>query len=414
MAKRKATEKAEQKDVKKPTKAPHPRTSISICIPSTVISNKNAHNLEQKTMICYQIAKACLIYNVAEIVVLKVPEKRMGAKGDEEQKTPSAVTVGNKVVFNEDFNPVLDGVEQKKNKGNDKANGSFDKSKEDALLLASLLQFFITPPYLIKTVFLPHLNPHMQDILHKFKYAYKLPKITTLPFMQNNEVYRDFKEGIIIPRETPKIKAKLKSKKFRVKAPHKVTVSKYVNIGEREALELDISREIPIYLRVTVDLKNKTIVSPQRAYGVVGHESSFGYLVRVVDDGFHKVFTKSPVVDGYNCTVFVLCDDYFNKLGKVLDEVKEYEDDEESRQQQQAQVQEEEKEEEEKDSSKKILVVVGNYKDFQLSFEDDEEAKSTMFEGLDGVLKLFDYKLNIPLGCRTEDGVLIALTKLLE
>ena len=48
--------------------------------------------------------------------------------------------------------------------------------------------------------------------------------------MQNNQVYKDFKEGMIIPRETPLMKKKNK----KTKSDHKITVSKYVNIGEKK------------------------------------------------------------------------------------------------------------------------------------------------------------------------------------
>ncbi|CAK9441162.1 uncharacterized protein LODBEIA_P50310 [Lodderomyces beijingensis] len=395
MAKRKAVETVEQKQVKKPTKTPN-KASISICIPSSVISNKNAHNLEQKTMIAYQIAKACLIYNVSEIIVLNVPQKQDMA----ETTKVEPVTVGNKVLFNEDLNG--DDSSTTKTKSTTK-NAGRDKSHsgEDAILLASLFQFFITPPYLVKTVFSPSLNPQFKHIMPKFKHAYKLPKITTLPFMQNNEVYRDFKEGIVIPRETPKVKQR---SGMKAKSPHKVTVSKYVNVGEAQAIKLEIKREVPIYSRITVDLKNRTIVSPQAAYGVTGHKSSFGYLVRLINETgeFNKVFTGAPLEQGYTRTVFVPCDDYFDKVGKVISEVERYQGDDDD----------DDAEEKEK-GDKNLLVVLGNYWDFQRSFELDE-AKDSMFAGITGVEKLFDYKLDIPRGVRIEDGVLIALTRLLE
>ncbi|KAF6069876.1 putative RNA methyltransferase family protein [Candida albicans] len=205
MAKRKATE-SEPLPTKKPTKSVS-ETTISICIPSTVISSKNAYNLQQITNIIYQIAKACTIYKVAEIIVFD----------DEPEKT-------------------LANPSKKSNVNGDKVSPS--------LLVASLLQFFITPPYLVKTMFSSHLNSKFKNILPKFTYAFKLPKITTLPFMQNNQVYKDFKEGMIIPRETPLMKKKNK----KTKSDHKITVSKYVNIGEKEALKLTLNEKSPYIL----------------------------------------------------------------------------------------------------------------------------------------------------------------------
>lgn len=59
------------------------------------------------------------------------------------------------------------------------------------------------------------------------------------------------------------------------------------------------------------------------------------------------------------------------------------------------------------------MIILGNCGTIQQNFENDE-AKELMFEGLDSVLKLFDYRLDIPKGCKIEDAVLIALTKLLQ
>lgn len=411
MVKRKAeSASSEPKPTKKPTK--HQSTpSVSICIPSSVISYKNAYNLQQKTMIAYQIAKASLIYDVSEIIVLKeLPikhekeeEKEKHGNGGGKKEAMSAV--GKKVVFNEDnengasssLQPVPLTDTKPKEETPSEAVDNDANEDDDALLLASLLQFFITPPYLIKTMFLPRLNPKFTSILSKFKYAFKLPKIPNLPFMQNNNVYEHFKEGIIIPRETPKIKSKTDKSKL-VPSPHKVTVSKYVNIGEPEAMKLDIAREVPVYSRVTIDVRNKTIVSARDAYGTHGHKLSFGYHVRMVNETqFNKVFTNSPLSDGYSQTIFVNCDDYFDKWSKTVDQVPSFE----------------EKKSRGNDGNDNLLIILGNCGTIQQNFENDE-AKELMFEGLDSVLKLFDYRLDIPKGCKIEDAVLIALTKLLQ
>lgn len=82
MAKRKAeSATSEAKSTKKPTRQ-QTAPSISICVPSSVISSKNAYNLQQKTMIAYQIAKASLIYDVAEIIVLTELTTKQEGKGD--------------------------------------------------------------------------------------------------------------------------------------------------------------------------------------------------------------------------------------------------------------------------------------------------------------------------------------------
>ncbi|KAI5962872.1 hypothetical protein CANMA_003647 [Candida margitis] len=413
MAKRKADASPEAKSTKKPTKQPTGAASVSICIPSGVISCKNAYNLQQKTMIAYQIAKASLIYNVAEIIVLKespIKQEELVAEAPVGEKKQNVSTVGKKLVFDEDDTSTTSQSAETtpyKERGDEEANDNVDGSNDDnssnddddALLLASLLQFFITPPYLVKTMFSPRLNPKFTHILPKFKYAFKLPKIPSLPFMQNNNVYQDFKEGIIIPRETPKIKSSSQKGKL-VPSPHKVTVSKYANIGESEAMKLDIAREVPVYSRVTIDVRNKTIVSAKQAYGVSGYKSSFGYHVRMVNEHqFNKVFTSSPLSDGYSQTIFVNCDDYFDKWGKTVEE--------------EVALSPTELGTEKKSSDKNLLMILGNYATIQRNFESDE-AKSAIFEGLDSVSKLFDYRLDTPKGCKVEEATLIALTKLLQ
>ncbi|KAI5910503.1 putative methyltransferase YGR283C [Candida parapsilosis] len=403
MAKRKAeSATSEAKSTKKPTRQ-QTAPSISICVPSSVISSKNAYNLQQKTMIAYQIAKASLIYDVAEIIVLTESTTKQEGKGgqSEEEKKDISSSIGKKVVFDDNGENDIGSSAPVENPTDTELDENTDErvndDKDDALLLASLLQFFITPPYLIKTMFSPRLNPKFGQVLPKFKYAFKLPKIPSLPFMQNNNVHEHFKEGIIIPRETPKIKSKTDKQKL-VPSPNKVTVSKYVNIGESEAMKLDIAREVPVYSRVTIDVRNKTIVSAKQAYGINGHKSSFGYHVRMVNDNqFNKVFTNSPLSDGYSQTIFVNCDDYFDKWSKLVDES----------------VPLFEKKGDANGNNDNLLIILGNYGTIQRNFQSDE-AKSSIFEGLDNVSKLFDCRLDIPKGCRIEDATLIALTKLLQ
>lgn len=110
----------------------------------------------------------------------------------------------------------------------------------------------------------------------------------------------------------------------------------------------------------------------------------------VNDVQFNKVFTGSPVADGYSQTIFVNCDDYFDKWGKTVEDVPLLK---------------------EKSDVDNVLVILGNYGTIQRNFLHDE-AKDTIFEGLDSVLKLFDYRLDIPKGCKIEDAILVALTKL--
>ncbi|KAK6454917.1 putative RNA methyltransferase [Scheffersomyces xylosifermentans] len=384
MAKRKSEEVSSENPTKKPVKET-PKVQVSVCIPSSIIGPKNAHNLEQATAIAYQIAKASTIYNVVEIIILDTPDEEELAKQDKKVVEMGGNKGGKKLKFNfSDEDIVQTKVADEVKEPEVPSSGA-----KDSYLLAGLLQFFITPPYLVKTIFSPVINPNPinKDILKKFKYAYKLPKITTLPFMSNNKVYRDFKEGITIPKETPKVVSK-KDKSKKVKAEKKISVTKYVNIGEAEPLELNIKREIPVNSRVTVDLKNKSIVSPLQAYGVMGNKSSFGYYIRFCKK-FSSIFTESSVPDGYTSSVYVHSDDYFNSNDKIEDVTKIKVLDSVPK----------------SDATTNVLLVVGNYKDYETSFKRDN------LEGVDSVGQMFDGQLAIPDGARTEDALLIALTK---
>lgn len=350
MAKRKIL--APEKQTKKPSKS-MPQVEVALCIPSTVISHSNARNLQQATFIAYQIAKAATLYNVSEIVVLSIPDTEAVAENSG-PKVVSAATGGQKIMFDEVANSPK--VEQNRN-------------DDDSLLLATLLQYFVTPPYLVKAVFKD------SKFRKKFKYAEKLPKIPSLPFMANNNVHKDFKEGLSVAKKTPKI-----VKKNKKVSGKKLSVTKYVNIGGDELLEL-AGPDIPVNVRVTVDVKNKKVVSPRDAYGVSGNKSTFGYFVRV-SRSFTSIFTESTFPSGYTKSYYISCDDFYGKPDTGI------------------------KKETFGDISEgKILLVMSNWKHLEASFL--VEA----FEGVAKVSELFDGEIEMEQGIRVEDAVMVGLAR---
>ena len=379
MAKRK-TEAKEEKPVKKPVKA-IPETQYSICVPSTIISAANAKNLEQITSIAYQIAKAATIYNVAEVVVLDVPTS--SKKQDLAEKEAAKVVElgsnkgGKKIKFNFSDEDILKPTAVEKTKEPETpVDLSSDLNENNTLLFATLLQYFMTPPYLVKSVF-------ANNQFHtKFKYAQKLPKISTLPFMSNNHVSKDFKEGLTIPKATPKVTKKNK----KVSALKKLSVTKYVNIGDAEPFVLD--HEVPVNVRVTVDLKNKKIVSPLQAYGLIGSKLSFGYHVRYCAN-FSSIFTQCSFSEGYTSTIYVNCDDYFNSNDAIEARNSINKNPDLS------------------PNDGKILLLFGNYNDIDYSFQNDKAN----LPGVENASQMFDGELPIPKGVKIEDATLISLTK---
>lgn len=340
---------------------------FAICVPSSVISRANAKNLEQITHIAYQVAKAATIFQVSEIVILDVPDRRTN-ENDANKAVEMAGEQGNKKITfnlsNEDLGPAPSAEARKE----DVKLQESDENEGNALLFATILQYFVTPPYLVKGVF--------QDskFKHKFKYAEKLPKLSTLPFMNSNSSIKDFKEGLSIPKHTPKIKKKNK----KVSALKKLQVTKYVNIGKATPLVLE-GTEIPVNVRVTIDVKNRKVVSPQTAYGTSGTKGSFGYLVRYAK-AFSAIFTELTFPNGYTESIYIQADEYFSPSETSLKTM-------------------------ERSREGTVLLVVGNLLDLKNSF-----AKESI-PGVNEVTDMFDGEIKVPSGLRIEDAVMIGLTK---
>lgn len=354
----------EEKPTKKPTKVSGDVT-YSLCIPSTIISTSNARNLEQVTNIAYQVAKAASVFQVSEIVVLEIPPKQ--AKDAVAEVKLEGSTGNVKVKFGDnDADPVP--------KAAQKAQGAQDQQPDDldsnAILFATLLQYFVTPKYLTKAVF------SSSKYNKKFKYAEKLPTLSTLPFMNNNNVGDDFKEGLTTPKHTPKVQKRNK----KASALKKLKVTKYVNIGESQLLELS-GKEVPVNVRVTIDVKNKKVVSPQVAYGISGSKAAFGYYVRLAKL-ITAVFTELSFPDGYTDSVFVNANDYFTNGPETSLE--------------QAQ----------RISKGNALLVVGKLEHLEHCF------KQESIEGVSKVTEMFDSELQVPAGLKIEDAVIVGLSKI--
>lgn len=222
----------------------------SVCIPTDCIWS--CENLEQITNTVYQIAKTLTLFNIQECVVLEV--KRTA----------------------------------KSNKLHPGKHGELT----DSMLISSLLQYFITPPYLRKIVFKAKFHRY-------FQYASKLPKLTVLPYMRNDDskAVKEFREGVSIPMRRP-----VNGKKVNKQ-------TKYICIGKEKPIELK-TQLVPNNVRVTVNIKESKIVSPHDAYGEdnVGVNASYGYGVRVAHS-FNEVFTQMLVPYEQSC--WVECGEFY-------------------------------------------------------------------------------------------------------
>ncbi|GCE99983.1 hypothetical protein ZYGM_003004 [Zygosaccharomyces mellis] len=309
--------KQSPKKLKKSVKVLSKDVNHSLCIPTTLLSH--CKNLEQVTYTVYQVAKAATMFNVGEIVVLDLGTMTGSTK---------------------------------------------EKKLSDSMLIASLLQYFVTPPYLVNTVF-------KQKYLCYFREAAKLPRLPSLPFMRYLQTDQGrYREGLAIRMSKPGIQGK-KIKEFKQ--------TKYVNVGKSEVLELK-AQLVPVNVRVTVDVIERKVVSPREAYGdFVGAQSSYGYHVRIAKN-FGDVFMESALADGYSQALWVNCDDYYyneEKQRKILPFVDRIIRPEAASQ-----------------NVSNILLVFGKWKDVQKSFA----ASKDLFEGVEGAHQFFDGQMGLPAG----------------
>ncbi|CDO95478.1 unnamed protein product [Kluyveromyces dobzhanskii CBS 2104] len=380
---------AQFKRAKKTVKVSSKTVNHSICIPTTVLDN--CKNLEQITYTLYQIARSACIFNVSEIVILEVESE---AKKHGSQDT-SGKSQGVNIKFDQE-DVANDGKKNSQNGSKSNTNKLDDKKRlSKPMLMASLLQFFVTPPYLVNSVF-------KKDYMKYFTYAKQLPKISSLPFMRYyQENQGRYREGLAIRMSKPGERGKSK-KSF--------DQTKYINIGKGENLELK-GQLVPINVRVTVDTVEQKVVSPEEAYGdFVGAKASFGYHVRVAKS-FADLFTQSPFPQGYTQTVWINSGDFFfdktlKKNVKVLTQIPAVE-------KVVRRTEEEILADPSKANSANLLAVFGKWEHIKKSFESCKEQ----FEGASGAYQFFDGELSLPGTTpqgiiRTEDACTIALTLL--
>lgn len=361
MGSKRANDKSNDQPVKKQrkqvSKGPKLKKSIkvlsktvnySLCVPTTVLSS--CENLAQITYAIYQIAKSATIFNVGEIVVLDLENKN----------------------------------EHEPKRGN---------HLSDAMLIASLLQYFVTPPYLVNTVFKKEYTRYFQE-------AQKLPRLSSLPFMrhitQDNGRYR---EGLAIRMSKPgQASAKKKNKEFKQ--------TKFINVGKAEPLELK-AQLVPVNVRVTVDTVEHRVVSPEEAYGdFVGANASYGYHVRVAKS-FGAIFTECAFPNGYSQAIWVNSGDYYYN-----DELQKYRKLETKL----PYVDKIVKPAQTTDSTPppaNVLLVCGKWDHVKASFQ----LSKHQFEGCDGAHQFFDGQLELPGAAPQgkipiQDSCMIALTQI--
>lgn len=299
--------------------------TVSLCVPAAVVCRHN-RNLDQLTHAAYEIARSACMFKVSEVIVL--------GEGKEDR---------------------------------------------NSLVLGSLLQFFITPRYLVQETFAKAFASG-QLPRNVFNKAKTLPLVPTLlEYLQPgvNKACK-YREGISINKNVLKHRRKNASGKVcKVPKAHKTT--RFVQVGAGEVLELAGETDgLPLNVRVTVDMAEKKVVGVQEAWGPYT-----GYVVRLaasVEDVFTEVNTALVGEDGYDMSLVARTSDFFARTKTktpVLATLPEV-----SR-------------EEAGHKSHVLVVVTGPAGE---GGAEDEAGE------------LFDGAIRVPEGSRVEEGVVIALS----
>lgn len=290
--------------------------SLSVCLSSTLANN--CASLDEISSAVYQISRSLVSFGVSEVIILN--------------------------------------------------------DSENAILIASLFQYFITPPYLVHATFQGVELPH-----NAFAKCKRYPSIPNLPAFQS----ADFKEAISIDKKPsnwvkshPEFQAK--SSTGRVKPlPKQAKLTKLVQIGREQCLEL--KEDVELNKRLTVNVKTGEISKPNEAYGTKNVFNVYGYEVRLANK-LIDVWTETKVPDGYSSSGFVSGGEFHGIQNSKLLKKSTSGD------------------------SVNLLLVCGQWSKFEKLFAGCELEDAQLND-------LFDFQLDIPSQMRIEDSVVVALAR---
>lgn len=314
--------------------------TVSLCISADSICKYNK-NIDQLTHAVYEISRSACMFKISEIILLN---------------------------------------------NNNKDN----KYNKNTLIVASLLQFFITPRYLVKETFS---NAFKNGTIPKniFNKAKTLPLIPTIMEYLQPGINKDcnYREGISINKNVTKHRRKNADGKV-LKIKKSIKTTKFVQIGSDKIMEIksdnnsnDDEGSLPLNVRVTVDMKEKKVVGFKEAWG----DKYCGYSVRICNDIiglFTEVNTKLIGEDGYDMSILVKTCDFFNK--KKTDDTM---------------MLKEVSREDVKEKEHIVVVVVpkGQGQGQGQDPDQDENANEDVFDGT----------IRVPAGARVEEGCIVAL-----
>ena len=334
-----------------------------------MIAPSNCRSQQQAASTVHQISEAATLYGVHDIIIYNVDYEeveKFSFKPESEEK-PEVKTTTNtnagaakdlkpkKLVFGDEPLPkkVVFGEEEVKSESKSPV---VEEKTTSTDRLVNLLNYFVTPPNLRKTLF---------GDLKPFEAAKKLPKLIN---------FSNSKYTIGVGASSGKIEKKSSSKK---KDSNK---TKLVNIGLKEVLELSKDK-VQINSRVVVDPTSKKVVtsSDDEEAGRL-----LGYTVSVANDLNEILGNKK------SSKLWVPCDDFL--ASKSTAEITK------------AALQNIETVTDPATLKENVFLVFGKWKEIIFSVEEQPENKT--------VEELFDGRVRSIKDARVEDAVLIALSKL--
>lgn len=278
------------------------------------------------------------MFNVAEIVVYEVPE---------DATLPSEKVDKPKKLKLDESEPA--------------ANATRKQTLDEKLAFtANLLQYFVTPSHLRTLIFKGIGTPW------QFKYAKHLPVV---PYATSGtKATETVVQGIAVPRTKPKKLAG--QKKLTKKNRREAVLTKYVNLGFDRLFALEDDAMVPVHSQVFVDFKTRKVVAAEQKY-----------TVRAVS-GFSRIFTESPLPDGYEQTVFVPSQQFMSHKTPVIQESSTIA------------------------GKPRLLLVFGKWSEVTASVQQDPEL------GIEDAADLFDGMCTALPRARLEDAVMVTLARM--
>lgn len=336
--------------------------TVSIALPGSIVNN--AQTWELKTALVGQIARACAIFSVNEIVIFdeSIPEPDASSAKPHQPSTYGRAK----------YRTPADQLDP---------DAPDDDQFQPSHFVARILEYLECPQYLRKSLFPLHPDLRLAGLLPPLDLPHHFRKDHETPW----------REGCILPAD--KVDNYMAGAHHHTKKKHhkkqeaRKTLWADVGLAEPVQVLLDQGVSLPDWTRVTVQMptgegKLARLISPRLPTQTTG--IYWGYSIRLASS-ISKVFTETPYAGdgGYDLTIGT--SERGDNVDDVIDGIGEF---------------------------KHMLLVLGGLSGLELSIATDETLEPRL-TAADAPL-LFDYWLNtLPFQgsrtVRTEEALLVSL-----